>query len=58
MPNKGDGQHWHLTVDGERIPDSAWSLPHPLPESIPAAEHICFYPAKVRTEADGKHITE
>jgi len=57
-PYQGDGQRWHLTVDGERIPDAAWSLPHPLPEDIPATEHICIYPSKAYTEADGEHITE
>jgi uncharacterized protein (DUF427 family) len=57
-PYKGDGQHWHLTAAGERIADAAWSLPHPLPESFPAAGHICFYPAKVHIEADGEHVTE
>ena len=39
-PYKGDGQHWHLGVG--RVDDAAWSLPHPLPEGIPAAEHVSF----------------
>jgi len=57
-PYKGDGQHWHLRVDGEVVRDAAWSLPHPLAEGMAAAEHVCFYPAKVETEADGEHVTD
>jgi len=57
-PYKGDGLHWHLTVDGERVADAAWSLPHPLPEGFAAAEHLCFYPNKVDLEVDGEHITD
>lgn len=56
-PYKGDGQHWHLTVDGTRTEDAAWSLPHPLPEGFAAAEHVCFYADKVDIEVDGKPIT-
>lgn len=56
-PYKGDGQHWHLDVDGDRVADAAWSLPHPLPEGLAAAEHVCFYPEKVHVEVDGRHIT-
>lgn len=50
---KGDGQHWHLAVDGDRVEDAAWSLPHPLPEGL-AAEHLCFYPGKVEVVVDGE----
>ncbi len=57
-PYKGDGQHWHLTVNGEHIPDAAWSLPHPLPEAALATAHLCFYPATVHTDVDGQHIDE
>ena len=56
-PYKGDGQHWHLTVDGQTTEDAAWSLPHPLPEGFGAAEHICFYAEKVELEVDGQRIT-
>lgn len=57
-PYKGDGQHWHLTVGGGQVPDAAWSLPHPLPEALAAAEHICFYPGKVEVSVDGERVTE
>ncbi len=52
-PYKGDGQHWHLTVGGDRVEDAAWSLPRPLGEADRIAGYICFYPDKVDTEVDG-----
>ncbi|WP_413804579.1 DUF427 domain-containing protein [Streptomyces sp. OE57] len=55
-PYKGDGQHWHLVAGGVRVPDAAWSLPHPRPEALAAAEHICFYGDKVHVEVDGERI--
>ncbi len=57
-PYKGDGQHWHLRVDGQEVPDAAWSLPHPLPEGFAAAEHVCFYPDKVELDVDGERVRE
>jgi len=38
--------------------DVAWSLPHPLPEGIAAAEHVGCYPGKVNIDVDGQPITE
>jgi len=53
-PYKGDGQHWNLVEDGAVVvPDVAWSLPHPLVEGVPAAEHVCFYSDKVVITVDG-----
>jgi len=56
-PYKGDGQHWHLTVGGSEIEDAAWSLPHPLPAGLSAAEHLCFYPEKAQVFVDGLPIS-
>lgn len=57
-PYKGDGQYWHLiTGNADRVEDAGWSLPHPLPEGIAAAEHICFDPGKVELTVDGEPIT-
>jgi len=56
-PYKGEGQHWHLRTGDGRIDDAAWSLPHPLPEGLAAAQHICFYPATVDIEVDGEPVT-
>ena len=55
-PYKGDGQHWHLVIGNDRVEDAAWSLPHPLPEGLAAAEHVCFYPEKVEVTVDGKRV--
>jgi uncharacterized protein (DUF427 family) len=53
-PYKGDRQHWNLVEDGTVVvPDVAWSLPHPLAEGVPAAEHVCFYSDKVVITVDG-----
>jgi uncharacterized protein (DUF427 family) len=57
-PYKGDGQHWHLVVNGERVNDAGWSLPHPLPEGLAAAEHVCFYPDKVDITVDDQPVKE
>ena len=59
-PYKGDGQYWHL-VDGrgdQVVADVGWSLPHPLPEGIAAAEHLCFEAAKIDVTGDGRPVTE
>lgn len=57
-PYKGDGQHWHLRIGATTIDDVAWSLPHPLPEGLAAAEHVCFYPSKVEVTVDGVHVAD
>lgn len=56
-PYKGDGQHWHLVHGTERVGNAAWSLPHPLPEGLAAAEHVCFYPDKVDVQVDENIVT-
>lgn len=58
FPYKGDGQHWHLIIGDQMVPDAAWSLPHPLPEGVTAAEHICFYPEKVEVMVDGERVVD
>ncbi|MDQ3147754.1 MAG: DUF427 domain-containing protein, partial [Actinomycetota bacterium] len=56
-PYKGDGQHWHLADGGgDEVEDAAWSLPHPLPEALAAARHLCFYSDKVDVEVDGRRV--
>lgn len=57
-PYKGEGQHWHLTSDGERVvEDVAWSLPRPLGDAQQAIDHLCFYPDRVDVEVDGEPLT-
>jgi hypothetical protein len=46
-----------LAGDGTEMRDAAWSLPHPLPEGLRAAEHVCFYPDKLDTEIDGERLS-
>lgn len=55
-PYKGDGQHWNLVIGADRTEDVAWTLPHPLPEGLAAAEHVSFYPNKVEITVDGHRI--
>lgn len=57
-PYKGDGQHWHLKAGSEVVEDACWSLPHPLPEGLGAADHVCFYPGKVQVYVDGRQLEE
>lgn len=57
-PYKGDGQHWHLNLEEGQVVDAAWSLPHPLPEGIVAAEHVSFYPEKVTVTVDDVQLKE
>lgn len=55
-PYKGDGQHWDLKIKDEELTDAAWSLPHPLPEGMPAAEHVSFYEDGVTVTVDGVRL--
>ncbi len=57
-PYKGDGQHWSLHAGHDLVHDVAWSLPHPLPEGLAAAEHVCFYPDLVTVTVDGVRVEE
>jgi uncharacterized protein (DUF427 family) len=34
-PWKGVCQYWTLEAGADRSPDTAWSYPHPIPDSIP-----------------------
>ena len=57
-PYKGDGQHWNVTVGDITVKDAAWSLPHPLPEGLAAAEHVCFYNDRVEVTVDGLRLQD
>ena len=59
-PYKGDGQYWHLVDErgDQLVADVGWSLPHPLPEGIAAADHLCFEVSKVDVTVDGDPVTE
>ena len=53
---KGDGQHWNVIVAGTTVRDVTWSLSHPLPEGLAAAEHVCFYNDRVEVSVDGQRL--
>ncbi len=54
-PYKGDGQHWHVEVDGRRIADAAWSLTTPMGDALTIPHWLSFYPEKVDVEVDGEY---
>lgn len=51
-PYKGEANYWHVTVDGQRFADAAWSYETALPESIGARHHLCFLGDGIETELD------
>ncbi|OLV16246.1 hypothetical protein BOO71_0012586 [Deinococcus marmoris] len=55
-PYKGDGQHWHVVVDGQRIADAAWSLTTPLGDALMIPHWFSFYPEKLTVEVDGEQL--
>jgi uncharacterized protein (DUF427 family) len=42
-PYKGTASHWNAVIDGEVVPDVAWSYEDPLPESLPIKGMLSFY---------------
>ena len=55
-PYKGDGQHWHVVVEGQRIEDAAWSLTTPMGDALIIPRWFSFYPEKLRVEVDGQRL--
>lgn len=49
---KGWATCWAVEVDGEVVPDAAWSYDDPLPESSRIAGFLSFDPEKVDVDAD------
>jgi uncharacterized protein (DUF427 family) len=47
-PYKGAASHWSARVNGELVPDVAWSYNEPTPESRPIAGFFSFYPERTR----------
>lgn len=45
-PYKGAASHWSARVDGELVPDVAWTYKEPTPESSPIAGYFSFYPER------------
>ncbi len=55
-PYKGDGQHWHVVVDGMRIADAAWSLATPMGDALMIPRWFSFYPEKLTVDVDGERL--
>lgn len=55
-PYKGDGQHWHVEVEGHRIADAAWSLITPMGDALMIPRWFSFYPGKLTVEVDGERL--
>ena len=51
-PYKGEASYWHVTVDGRRLDDAAWSYETALPESIGARHHVCFLADSIVTRLE------
>ncbi len=56
-PYKGDGQHWHVVVDGRRIVDAVWNLTTPMDDALLIPRWFSFYAEKVDLEVDGEKIS-
>jgi uncharacterized protein (DUF427 family) len=41
-PWKGDATYWHVTANGTRHPDAAWSYEEPIDDVTIIAGHLCF----------------
>lgn len=53
-PYKGDGQHWHVEVDGRRIANGAWNLTTPMGDALMIPRWFSFYTEKLDVQVDGK----
>jgi len=52
-PYKGDGQHWHIEMEGRRITDAGWSLTKPMGDALLIPEWFSFYSEKLEIRVDG-----
>lgn len=55
-PYKGDGQHWHIELDDNRVADAAWSLITPMGDALSIPRWFSFYPEKLTIEVDGDRL--
>ena len=51
-PYKGYASYWSAQVQGELVPDIAWSYEDPTPESRRIAGLLSFYPERAEVEQD------
>lgn len=48
-PFKGEAHYWHLTVDGRRVEDAAWTYPEPVAGCPPLDGLVSFYLERLDT---------
>ena len=46
-PYKGDASYFSIAVEGQTIPNAAWSYEAPYPAMQEIAGHLAFYPDKI-----------
>jgi uncharacterized protein (DUF427 family) len=51
-PYKGEATYWHVSVNGTRGENAAWSYESPLAEALRVQGHVCFDGEGVETELD------
>jgi uncharacterized protein (DUF427 family) len=51
-PYKGEATYWHVTANGRRAEDAAWSYEAPLPDALRVQGHVCFDGEGVEIELD------
>lgn len=50
---KGEAAYWSLQLDGQTVPDIAWSYPQPLADSAEIRDLVCFFDERVDVVVDG-----
>jgi uncharacterized protein (DUF427 family) len=49
---KGDCSYWSAVIDGEVVPDVAWSYQDPPPECLPIKGYLSFDAARAEVVAE------
>lgn len=44
-PWKGTASYYDITIDGQTVPQAAWSYPEPKDAAAEIAGYVAFYPA-------------
>jgi uncharacterized protein (DUF427 family) len=52
---KGTATYWSAVIDGETVPDVAWSYDDPPPESLPIKGYLSFDPDRTEFDAALPH---
>ena len=49
-PHKGVADYWTISAGGSAAENAVWGYPTPKPDVAEIADHVAFYPSKVRIE--------